>query len=375
MIHFKHRIEQFLAQLVGSSYWTATTGEYGIGGLHVAPSIVVSDAVPTSISDARIRTLLAGYLDGTHAEWPPIDGNNVYVVFFPQTTAIAGPAGDTSCQDFGGYHDEGQESIDAGSSGDGGDDAGPEASGFGGAPGSSFAYGVIVRCATFNGLTGIDGVTAETSHELVEAATDPFFRTNKAFALVDFDHLAWNYAGSKPAGSEVGDMCVGTEASSTIYQRMVGGFIVQRTWSNQAAEAGQDPCVPAVANVYFNAAPDLNDTLFVDIPNDPTMVIPSVFTSGVSVPVGQSQTINLRLFSTGPTADWYVGAGEYSVRPTLHLSEDKGSGNNGDVIQLTVTRTTDGPLPGSYSEIAILSSPTATFTPGAYQVWNVFVGK
>jgi hypothetical protein len=184
--------------------------------------------------------------------------------------------------------------------------------------------------------------------------------------------------GTNLYGSEVGDMCALSEASNKIYQRMVDDFMVQRTWSNRAATTGQDPCVPAISDVYFNAAPDLNDTLFVYSPNDPRMARLLVPTSGVRVPLGESRTIDIRLFSSGPIADWQLGELEYratGVEPSLQLAFDKVSGGNGDVIRLTITRTADGPLPGGYSEIAIGSAPSAAFTQGTYQRWNMFVGN
>jgi hypothetical protein len=371
------QIEQFLAELVGSAYWTATTSEYGVGALQVAPSIVVSDAVPSAITDAQIQSFLAGYLDGTHPQWPAIAANHVYVVFYPQATTIT-KGQDISCQDIGGYHNQsgqGQsgEGVDGGSAPDGADEGGTDAGpdGASGAPGPSFVYGVIARCPTFNGLTGIDHVTGATSHELIESATDPS-RTYFAFSLVDFDHLAWNYNGSDVSGSELADICASSEAE--IYQRMVGNFVVQRSWSNQAAEANQDPCVPPIPAAYFNSAPDLDDTFFTPDPVDPTAVL--FPTTGVSVPLGQSRTITLHLFSTEKTPDWYVGEAEYhgaDAGPSLSFAFDKPSGNNGDVIHLTLTRTATGPLPGGNSEIDIASSPNGDFTEGTYQSWRVFV--
>jgi hypothetical protein len=62
------QIEQFLTQLAGSAYWSATTGEYGAGALQVAPSIVLPDAAPDAVTDVQIQATLAGYLDGTHPE-------------------------------------------------------------------------------------------------------------------------------------------------------------------------------------------------------------------------------------------------------------------------------------------------------------------
>jgi len=44
-----------------------------------------------------------------------------------------------------------------------------------------FVYAVLPRCATFNTLSGLDSLTTALSHELVEAVTDPFIRSRRAY--------------------------------------------------------------------------------------------------------------------------------------------------------------------------------------------------
>jgi hypothetical protein len=316
------QIEQFLTKLAGSSYWPAVTSEYGAGALTVAPSIVVTDALPSSIKDPQIEAWLAGYLDGTHAAWPAINANNIYMVFYQSGTSISYDIGgqtETSCAYFGGYHNEGAEgSLDAG--------------------GAPFVYAVIPRCSNFAGYTGTDAVTLAVSHETVEATTDPLPISDPAYATVDQDHLVWDF---QPL-SEIGDMCAYEPQS---FQRLVGSFIVQRIWSNKSAAAGADPCVPPLGGVYFNAAPDLtNDVILTSDGQGYT-------TLGVQIPVGQTKTIDFRLFSTGPTADWTIFAEDtsaaYGGPPLLQFTPSQANGNNGDVIGLQVTAVAAGPLGGS----------------------------
>ena len=92
-------------------------------------------------------------------------------------------------------------------------------------------------------------------------------------------------------GGEVGDLCAQEPGAFTQFPELA--YTVQRTWSNAAAMASHDPCVPALANeVYFNAVPELNDTI----------TIGGMFTMlGVQIPVGQTKTIDLDLFSDGDT--------------------------------------------------------------------------
>jgi hypothetical protein len=340
---FQAPIERFLSELATSSFWTATTEEYGVGPVRVAPSVVLPDALPSASARADVLTWLSGYLDGSHPEWPAIDANNIYVVFFPPGATISDGNG-TSCADFGGYHSEGiiqggSGGGDAGAAESGGDDGG--AAGAVNAAGASFVYAIIPECSRFAGLTGLDVITGSLSHELVEAATDPFVVTNPAYFGVDDNHRSWSFVGT--GDSEVGDMCNWAESPNRLYRRLVGDFVVQRTWSNRAALAKQDPCVPAIKEPYFSAAPDFGQS--VKIGRFATATTP-----GVRLAVGESTTVDIRLFSTGVTADWYVEAGEVvpssnafvtmtaPARSSLSFAWDRHLGNNGDVVKLTITR-------------------------------------
>jgi hypothetical protein len=65
-------------------------------------------------------------------------------------------------------------------------------------------------------------------------------------------------------------------------------------------------------------------------------------TQGVRIPVGQTRTIEVDLFSDAPTADWTVKALDYAsafdgVAPALELSFDHATGNNGTKLYLTIT--------------------------------------
>jgi hypothetical protein len=114
--------------------------------------------------------------------------------------------------------------------------------------------------------------------------------------------------------------------------------MVQRSWSNAAAKAGKNPCVPVPASgPYFNAVPVLTDTVMI---NALGMASP---TKGVTIPIGQSKTIDVKMEAQGPTSGpWKVTAydlNEYlgSNNPFLKLSLDKDTGSAGDVLHLTIT--------------------------------------
>jgi hypothetical protein len=188
------------------------------------------------------------------------------------------------------------------------------------------------------------------SHELIEAATDPYPATRPAFNGADPDHIIWNFAVTGPG--EVGDMCI-LESYDHQVGRLVGGFWAQRTWSNNAANAGLDPCVPAIPNeVYFGATPDFAVTVpLIGEANTSAGGLRDYMTPGISVPVGESVTIPVQLFSTAPMANWLVFAFEdrfgHRGPSTLKFGWSRQSGHNGDVLELTLTRTADGPLAGS----------------------------
>lgn len=297
------KIEQMLAQVAQSAYWTAVGQEYKVGPLKVASSIVLGDTPPHQIDDTQIASWLADHVDGAHSPWPKADGSQIFTVFYPTGTTITMQNG-SSCRSFGGYHDEGSAS------------------------GLPFPYAVIPRCGGGGTLSALDEVTVAVSHELIEAATDPYVQTTPAYAGVDFDHYTWSWF----PGGEVGDMCAFERQADA---PLVGSFVVQRSWSNAAAKASHDPCVPALMQPYFNSAPELKDVLKLGFGGG------SVSTKGAKIALGQSKTLNVDLFSDAPTGPWTVDAidaASLQGQPAeLTFSWDRTSGQNGDVLHLTIT--------------------------------------
>jgi hypothetical protein len=318
------QIEQFLTELKTSTYWPTATAEYGVGSITVAPSIVVTDPLPVMVSDDQIQTWLATYLDGTHAGWPAINLNNIYAVFYQAATTVTATFGgttvETGCQYFGGYHEEGAEgNLDAG--------------------GVPFVYAVLPRCTSFGGLTGIDVTTGTLSHEIVESATDPLVNTNPAYDALDENHVVWDFAPLP----EIGDMCAYEPQS---FQKLVGSFVVQRIWSDNAAMAGGDPCVPPLPSTpYYNATPVLPDT--VTLTSDGQ----TYSTPGIAIPVGQTKMMSIQFFSSAPTPAWTVVPEDTSYAfngpQLLSFNPAQVTGKNGDVVQVAVTALAAGPIGGT----------------------------
>jgi hypothetical protein len=314
------QLEAFLAQLAADPvYWPTTTSEYGVGPLTVRPSVVLSAMPPTT--DAALQTLLAQNV-GVGQPLGALDPQAIYTVFLPQGVVLT--SGGVSCKAFEGYH---SEIVGSGAA-------------------AGLVYALLPRCggplATFP--QPLDMVTMATSHELVEAVTDPHFFTAPGYNALDANDLVM---GRFP-GAETGDLC---EDLATAPARIVGSFMVQRTWSNASAAAGHDPCVPAPATPYAAAAPVLVE----DVPIGRS----GTLTKGVTVPFQSSATIEVDLFSDRELpVDFDVAA--YDVlslqgsAPQLNFEWNAFHGNNGDKLSLIITRSIAGS--GRGSEFVIITT-------------------
>jgi hypothetical protein len=300
------QIEMFLTQLAASSYWPTTTSEYGVGAITIQASVVTTDTPPTT--DAALATWLA-------SKFPTPDPNTIYTVFLP-AGAVLTQGNSKSCVAFGGYHSETT------------------------ANNAPLVYALIPRCmsSTFSGP--LDETTIATSHELVEASTDPHPFTAPAFVSLDPAHIIW---GRTPGG-ELGDMCEYVRAA---YQPLLGSFMVQRTWSNASAAAGHDPCVPTLGTPYLGAAPNFPDLQIT------THSGQMLTTKGITVNLHQSQMVEVDLFTDQPSDDYSViveDTNQVNGMPgNFEFFWGKSNGHNGDKLQVLVTRSVAGT--GRASEI------------------------
>lgn len=305
------KLKGFGQQIGSSQYWAATTAEYGVGPGTAEPAIDLPEVAPEETSDVAIKKWLGDKLNNDDPAWPAADENTLYILHYPFGTLVK-LQGQESCVSFGGYHSN--IVLNAAHQG------------------RYVAYAVIPNCGDFGGVSGVDSLTAVESHELVEAATDPYPQSDPAHAFVDDANAYWGLA---LGGGENADMCAQDPASFTIFDEMP--FYVQRSWSNVAAKAGHDPCVPThPGEVYFNAAPDLPDDIEVQFGPD------KITMKGVKIPVGESRTIPVRLFSDGPTdGPWDVEVQDatqvFGPLGFLDLSLDRYSGENGEKLYLTIT--------------------------------------
>jgi hypothetical protein len=325
-------IETLASRIGASSYWHQATSEYGVGALEMLPPVRLDQTAPASIDDADFGPWLANELD---TDFGPPDPSTIYAVFYPAGTKVTIGTQLTGCVNSGGYHWDAVMHD-----------------------GTDVPYVVMPRCAALGELKGLDALTSPFSHELAEAATDPLSRSNPAYFAMDDAHIV--FADFYEA--EIGDLCV-QDRYLTVKPPDIG-YTVQRLWSNTSAAAGHHPCVPAP--LYFNAQPVLPDAVRV------TSGGRTFSTQGVSLAVGASKTIELRLFSDGPMAAWGVTAYDIATvrggTAELALSVDRPTGQNGDVLHLTVKRTARAAR--GFSE-AMIWSHSAT---GESNFWPILVG-
>ena len=294
------KTETLLKQLPGSDYWKLL-GEYGVGDLSIGASVVIAETAPTTYSLANIETKVKALWTRAESPAPAPDGTQIYAVFFPTQTKLLQTDGSAFCLAGGAYHD----SQD-----------------------TSYAFAIVPHCSG-----SFDEFALSATHELIEAATDPYPLVNPAWAGADLAHVADR--------GEVGDLCdyggqIGVGGGVALF-----GTTVERVYSNTMAATGRDPCVPSLGpNVaYFNAAPVVEDDL---VSKD--VVLGDLPAKGVKVKVGEKKTIELGLFSDREVASWKVSAratniATYEPSTDITFSWSQTSGANGDKIQLTIERT------------------------------------
>ncbi len=307
-------VQGFGAWIAGSD-WIATIGrDYGIGpGSQVAEAVLPA-AAPAALSDGNIQQLLQANI--ASSVLPAPTANTLYVLYVPASTAATSFAGGPDCgavmdHIVGGYHWEAKT-----------------------AGGTAFPYAEIASC---DGQAEAD-LDLTASHEIAEGLTDPFPSSNPSWGLTD-PKSPWSYDNV-----ELGDLCV-------LQAIAENGYTLSRIWSNSAAAAGTDPCVPRPANAlpYFNAS-----------------ITPSAVATAAAA---TTLTYQLTGWSLGPVPDWGLSmlVSPYSTFvPATELDVD--TLNNGRTATLTVI-VPPGTPSGSVAAGRVLSQISSNET--AY--WPVAV--
>jgi hypothetical protein len=258
---------------------------------------------------------------------PTLDGSSnvqtIYSLFIPTAINVTDPGSGASFCDEGGlgYHD--QVVVN----------------------GKLIAYSVSLECQD------ISGIEETAAHETVEAATNPYTESQTlGYVGFDTDHLAWDlYTGYN---DELADACQNWQES---YVQSTGNFPywIQRSWSNKSALAGHDPCAPVGTTAYHGMTlmPSEETTQTLNLSS--LGKSPALKTQGFAVAVGQPTTFHVGFFSDAPTDAWTISYDFPSVLPLFSsagsvdngkatVSLDTTSGQNGDVVTVTVTPSTKG---------------------------------
>jgi hypothetical protein len=159
--------------------------------------------------------------------WPAPTQDTIYALFLPPGTSLlvptmgGGQPSDACSQGVGGYHSataaDGQADV---------------------------AYAVVPSC-NFPGVSGAQQSTMAMSHEIIEAATDPFSADRAApnVGWYGFDGAHFGFEYFNELYAENGDTC---EFFRESFFKGDASFpyALQRIWSNSSAAAGHHPCVP-----------------------------------------------------------------------------------------------------------------------------------
>ncbi len=303
--------EQFDAWVVGSDWFSQVGADYGVSnGNNV--NVVLPGSAPTALTDTDIQFILYGLVDAGTVPPPYVaDGGRVaqqvYFMYYPYGTTISGQNLGTSCQSFGAYHSE--------------DDLYT----------TPFAYAVIPTCDPRDPyLTEVSA-----SHELAEAASDPLVQTFPAYTNASYNN-GWI--------GEIGDVCTPFD----IGYQLDGGtyYVVQRIWSNSAADAGLQPCIPAdIVPPYTNVSPVADNS--VQIICDTTS--PDTCASVYFVAAGQTFNIDITGWVSAPSVAPGVAAVPFFVAGLIPASfaptvtQDTYNLHNGEVGHLTVSVPSNAP--------------------------------
>ena len=302
---YTSEVYAFGDKVFGSAWFKAAGSEYGVtSGTHAA-KVVLPETAPSSMTGQGIPARInQAIMDGTA---PPAGPGSMYLIYFPMTTSISGGGPGVACQDYLGYHYFARSPS-----------------------GVRYAYGVVIDCSGAAGDT-----TSTASHELLEAATDPF---TDAWSLDvgQFDH--WVNFNQY----EDGDMC------EYLPDTTEDGVELQRMYSNAEAAAGREPCVPAPPGwLLFNVSPAPD-------------IVPTVA-------AGHTTQITLTGWSAQPMKSWTLSVqpwGQSDFDPTARLSAN--SINNGLTVKVTL-KVPPGTQSGSVGTAVVYSGP------GGGRFWPVSV--
>jgi hypothetical protein len=297
---YSHRAEvEAFGDFVGGSQWLKTVGtEYGVGPASQARKVVWPTAAPANLTDQELRMLLAqGITDGTLPA-PPATGNRVvYLVYWPSTAVLdATSAGAGVVCLRGSFHSAG------GLFTAGYHESAPTPAG------GRVPYAVIGDCDD-----SIDEITSTASREIIGCGTNPYEVDLSGYLLDPKPGDPWLM---NVDNGEAGYMC---EREPLLHE---GGYALHRSWSNAAATAGTQPCIPADAGEIYES-----------VSASPASIVPAT--------AGSTVSWTLTGWSTAETSDWTLrtarpDGSDFAIAELAPVLS-RTTINNGKTVTLTMT--------------------------------------
>jgi hypothetical protein len=326
------KYEAFGDRIGTTEYWKAIVSEYGVGPASSGPTnhIRMTEELGPTFTNTQLRTWVRDHIRA-HATngWPVPNDQQIYVIYIPPSTNFMLDGSEICSSGVGGYH----ESVNV--------------------DGQQIAYALLPPCS-FGGPL-IDTTTHSASHEIAEAATDPWPNSDPGWTGLDNNHAAWEFFMRYL--TENADMC--EVYLDNTYRTTEEGFDfnVTRSWSNASAKAGHNPCVPAAEGPYFNAVTLNPESIVLDLS---AMGAGRTFrTKGFQIPVGETKTFQVGFISDAEQKEpWTLEVREGNVytpatTKRLEVSIDKTSGVNGEKANVTVKVLSKGR--GNFNYFAIVS--------------------
>jgi hypothetical protein len=311
-------------QTVPGSAGFMTLAEYGVTSATVGTSIVVNETPASATTSVQVQSWITGKLDGTHPEFGPVDAptlaSKVFVIYYPAATMFP-----SICGGF----DAGQVVLPSG---------------------AVTNIVVVAECGIPPGDDVADHVMSSAVWGLIAqiAGPDQTVQTSPSdFRLFDQAHLANSHletinvqlvAGCKLArGTPVSFQPLTFVPLDAGLPEAGAGWDRIGVWSNSAAAAYHDPCVPHVSGPYFVSVPVASDQVTVTVYQGPMSQPVAATTTGVLVQAGGKKTVNVELLSDGPTSGPWTVSTELLDTSGFTFGFDRTTGQNGDVVHLTVT--------------------------------------
>ena len=325
--------EAFGDALGGSAYWAQVTSEYGVGPATGAGHVRLTAPLPSRMTETDLDAWVTAQLtDAVKNGYPALDPNGVYVYYSDRKVALS-IFGYTMC--------------------------GPDRWGYGHyatVDGVEYQYAFIGQCERGHGV--VDDSTETAAGQIASEATHPHGAGDLDGSLIrgwiDFDpaHNAWR--NFDEYDSDTAGACELFPDTLVKVDEPAFKATIVKQWSNAAAKAGHDPCVPAPKTPYFNAvhlSPE---------------VLGKAGSEGVIMNVGDTKTISFGLFSDAPTPAWNLAVKEGSLLTltapkTFDATIDHATGRNGDTVQLTVTLHKKAFSGGSYLVLASSDGTTTNY--------------